>query len=513
MTRSASGDPDAPGNAPRQKGLVSRRTALWGGGVLLAGPVAGMALHRLGSRVPSPTAPPSRLERWRSEGGPPYYIAHRGAGIVLPEHTLEGYEAALSWGAHCLEISVAKTHDDVLICMHDLTYDRTTDLTGVIADQPASVLDRGRVSIRRLGPRWQGDGRPRIPLLPDVLEKVGSRAVLCLEAKDDSAFEAMLALVRRNGLTDSTFVKLHLPATARLAQAHDAGFPVFMYAGGRDDLIESLLDATVASLDPHRDVLVLPAWNDGKAVATAVVERAVASGVPVWMYPVWRRRDAERLRALGVSGIVTPDIGYTTGSQPVRRRDDWAGKAMTSGQLTKSPYAAVGPLQWTEVDALTLDLPGKPAFVLLGQFCPIATPEQSYRLEVEARFDHLPTDRSQHISLAFGHADDSYYEHGAAETAGYHATLRADGRIGLFTHGIPRDDGHPIAPEVETQPLVAGQWAHLALEVSPSRITWTRAGFDSVQAEHDRWRGGYVHVGRSAEDGPISLRSLVVQAG
>ena len=47
-----------------------------------------------------------------------FSIGHRGAGIVLPEHTLEAYEAAYRMGAGTLECDVTFTKDLELVCRH-----------------------------------------------------------------------------------------------------------------------------------------------------------------------------------------------------------------------------------------------------------------------------------------------------------------------------------------------------------------------------------------------------------
>jgi glycerophosphoryl diester phosphodiesterase len=47
-----------------------------------------------------------------------FSIGHRGAGLVLPEHTLEAYEAAYRMGAGTLECDVTFTKDLELVCRH-----------------------------------------------------------------------------------------------------------------------------------------------------------------------------------------------------------------------------------------------------------------------------------------------------------------------------------------------------------------------------------------------------------
>jgi hypothetical protein len=80
--------------------------------------------------------------------------------------------------------------------------------------------------------------------------------------------------------------------------------------------------------------------------------------------------------------------------------------------LTLDPFSDKYSLNWEEQGVIGLDVPNRPAFVTLGQFCPVVA--KSYRLVFDAAFDPMPTDTWQHLSIAFGHADDRYYEHRSA---------------------------------------------------------------------------------------------------
>ena len=58
-------------------------------------------------------------------------VAHRGASAYAPEHTLEAYRLAIEQGADFVEQDLAVTKDGVLVCIHDLTLDRTTNVEEV----------------------------------------------------------------------------------------------------------------------------------------------------------------------------------------------------------------------------------------------------------------------------------------------------------------------------------------------------------------------------------------------
>jgi glycerophosphoryl diester phosphodiesterase len=55
-------------------------------------------------------------------------VAHRGASAYAPEHTLESYQLALKQGADFVEQDLQITRDGALVCLHDLTLERTTNV-------------------------------------------------------------------------------------------------------------------------------------------------------------------------------------------------------------------------------------------------------------------------------------------------------------------------------------------------------------------------------------------------
>lgn len=55
-----------------------------------------------------------------------FFIAHRGAGNISPEHTPYAYAESVSSGALAVEISVRTTSDGQFVCVHDTNIKRTT---------------------------------------------------------------------------------------------------------------------------------------------------------------------------------------------------------------------------------------------------------------------------------------------------------------------------------------------------------------------------------------------------
>ena len=66
-----------------------------------------------------------------AQPGKKILVAHRGASAYAPEHTIEAYRLAIEQGADFVEQDLQITKDGVLICLHDLTLERTTNVEDV----------------------------------------------------------------------------------------------------------------------------------------------------------------------------------------------------------------------------------------------------------------------------------------------------------------------------------------------------------------------------------------------
>jgi len=62
-------------------------------------------------------------------------VAHRGASAYLPEHSMACYTLAHAQGADYIEPDVMMTKDGVLVCVHDLYLESTTDVAARFPDR------------------------------------------------------------------------------------------------------------------------------------------------------------------------------------------------------------------------------------------------------------------------------------------------------------------------------------------------------------------------------------------
>jgi len=130
-------------------------------------------------------------------------IAHRGASAYAPEHTLQAYALAIEQKADFVEQDLAVTKDGVLVCIHDLTLERTTNVeevfpTRFVEDKTgATPVKRWRVADFTLAEVKQLDAGSwfnakfagaRIPTFQEAIDAVGTKAGLYPELKDPSFY-------------------------------------------------------------------------------------------------------------------------------------------------------------------------------------------------------------------------------------------------------------------------------------------------------------------------------------
>ena len=75
-------------------------------------------------------------------------IAHRGASAYAPENTMPSFDLAVSQDAGCVEHDLHATKDGVLVCLHDRTLERTTNVREVFPRRGQDVREGGEI-VRR----------------------------------------------------------------------------------------------------------------------------------------------------------------------------------------------------------------------------------------------------------------------------------------------------------------------------------------------------------------------------
>jgi glycerophosphoryl diester phosphodiesterase len=82
-------------------------------------------------------------------------IAHRGASAYAPEHTIEAYRLAIEQGADFVEQDLQVTKDGALVCLHDSTLERTTNVEEVFPDRARADVSEDQPSDSQPARHWR----------------------------------------------------------------------------------------------------------------------------------------------------------------------------------------------------------------------------------------------------------------------------------------------------------------------------------------------------------------------
>jgi glycerophosphoryl diester phosphodiesterase len=119
----------------------------------------------------------------------PLIIAHRGASAYAPENTLSAFEKAIQMGALVIETDVHQTKDSVVVIMHDLSVDRTTNGKGQIKDLSVKEFKTLRIKKKDTCRTKRGQGEDEHPpTLEEAIKQVNGRCKLLIELKKGSDY-------------------------------------------------------------------------------------------------------------------------------------------------------------------------------------------------------------------------------------------------------------------------------------------------------------------------------------
>jgi glycerophosphoryl diester phosphodiesterase len=236
-------------------------------------------------------------------------VAHRGASAYAPEHTLAAYRLAIEMGADYVEQDLAVTKDGVLICLHDASLERTTNVEQLFPDRVTTQTIEGKTRKAWLANDFTLAEIKRLDAGSWFDQKFAGEKV--------PTFDEAIALIRGKA---GIFPELKTPE---------------IYAG-RDIRFEELVAAALdknglrgAKADPKTPVILQTFGQDS---ARTLAKMKI--GVPVvWLIEYENRpKTAEQVRAW--KGIVQ---GFGPAKRIVSENPDFVKWAHAEG-MTVTPY-------------------------------------------------------------------------------------------------------------------------------------------------------------------------------
>ncbi len=242
---------------------------------------------------------------------PPVAIAHRGSRVLWPENTEISFQGAYEMGYRHFETDLHVTADDVLVCFHDPTVDRTTNARGRVEHMTVDhlqSLDAGYRHATSEGFTYRDSGAT-VPTLEWLLTTFPEVSVV-VDMKSDGLARPLAALIDDLEAHDRLIVGSF--SDARLAEFREAtGGRVATSVGPAQARRWILASRVGRGAGREAAALQLPTSLRGfRVVDEKLVEAAHRSGLQVHVWTVNRRTEMERLLDIGVDGLVTdrPDL-------------------------------------------------------------------------------------------------------------------------------------------------------------------------------------------------------------
>jgi len=237
-------------------------------------------------------------------------VGHRGASAHRPENTLPSFELAVEQGADAIELDVHLTADGQLAVIHDATLERTTDLTGTVAEM---TMDAIRAADAGYGFGADDETHPyrgqglRVPTLPQVLEWLPDGVGLVVELKSRDAADAIVTAIHESkvgkaGLaTVISFDEQAIDRVRELDETLPTGLLLVPF-----DKVDRVLTWAVE----HRHQGVYPWEGDLGLDPMPLIAQAMAFGIRLGCYVVNEPQRMQQLSAMGLWGFVTdvPDV-------------------------------------------------------------------------------------------------------------------------------------------------------------------------------------------------------------
>lgn len=138
-----------------------------------------------------------------------WIVGHRGASAYAPENTVPAFQLAAEQGATFVEFDLQLTKDRQIVCLHDNSLERTTDVEEVFPDRfrPPTGTNTARrwmledftlAEIKRLDAGAWFDAKfrgTRIPTFGETIDALRGRSGLFIELKSPERYQGIEKLI------------------------------------------------------------------------------------------------------------------------------------------------------------------------------------------------------------------------------------------------------------------------------------------------------------------------------
>ena len=252
-------------------------------------------------------------------------IAHRGASGYAPEHTFAAYKMAMEMGADYIEFDLQQTKDGVLICLHDETLDRTTNVKDVFAKRESYYVSEFTIDeIKKLDAgAWFNKVYPdkakdeyvglKIPTIDEAIKFIedngSGKFNYYIETKSPDIYpgmeEKLLEKLRLYNVNDKTIIQSFSSESLRKIRKMNNNIMLVQLNSSDDYTIPKLIE----SLDIIKNY-ANGIGPDRVLVDKNLINEAHKHNLLLHPWTVNEKMEMEKLLDLGVDGMFTnyPDV-------------------------------------------------------------------------------------------------------------------------------------------------------------------------------------------------------------
>ena len=239
---------------------------------------------------------------------PEYIYGHRGARAILPENTMQAFQAAIDGGANAIETDVHLTSDGQVVVFHDATAERIAGKPHAIASTTCTEAlswDVGYQHVDNHGNRpFMGQGF-RMPLLKELLEAFSGVRINIDIKPGPAAAAAVVDIIRRHGSPKDVLLTSFSDAVRTRLQ--DLGYegPIGL---GKNECLRALLLPSFMIRGRWKSgtrIQVPPAFGPFKLASRRFINKAHAAGLKVDFWTIDEPSMAKSLVQMGADGIMS----------------------------------------------------------------------------------------------------------------------------------------------------------------------------------------------------------------
>ncbi len=233
-------------------------------------------------------------------------IAHGAGQGVQPPNTLPALATAVSMGADILEVDVQRTKDGILVLLHDDTLDRTTNISGAIAEMTWAEVSQARADTVTTEALNGNIGVPRVDVA--LAQHRNNRWLIEIKPGPErlQAATELCAEIQRQDMSDQVMVAAFDHATLKQFRNDCPDVATSMSATEVRNFIIAAQLGISRSVPTPAFAMQIPREQGGlNLVHPRVLSAARARNIRVHVWTINDPEEMQELLALGVDGIIT----------------------------------------------------------------------------------------------------------------------------------------------------------------------------------------------------------------